>query len=146
MLLKRFYSSSSKSWLSRQARDPYCKAAKANQYRARSAFKLVQIQEKYRIIRPNDVVIDCGAAPGGWTQVAAEKVSNQGLVIGIDLLPMDPFQMLTSFKAISSKPRHRKLYKKSLTTGKLTLSVQIWLLVFQVIIWQIMQDPWNFAN
>ncbi|KAG1055311.1 hypothetical protein G6F43_002728 [Rhizopus delemar] len=90
MFLKQCYSTSSKNWLSRQAKDPYCKAAKANQYRARSAFKLIQINDKYRIIRQNDVVIDCGAAPGGWTQVAAEKVSEKGLVIGVDLLPVDP--------------------------------------------------------
>lgn len=90
MFLKRCYSTSSKNWLSRQAKDPYCKAAKANQYRARSAFKLIQINDKYRIIRQNDVIIDCGAAPGGWTQVAAEKVSEKGLVIGVDLLPIDP--------------------------------------------------------
>ncbi|KAI8636189.1 ribosomal RNA large subunit methyltransferase J [Parasitella parasitica] len=87
---KRLYSTSSKKWMSRQARDPYCKLAKANQYRARSAFKLIQINEKYRIIQRNDVVVDCGAAPGGWTQVAAEKVTKKGLVIGIDLLPIDP--------------------------------------------------------
>lgn len=90
MLFKRLYSTSSKNWMSRQARDPYCKLAKANQYRARSAFKLIQINEKYRIIQRNNVVVDCGAAPGGWTQVAAEKVSKKGLVIGIDLLPVDP--------------------------------------------------------
>ncbi|KAI7894536.1 cell division protein [Mucor mucedo] len=90
MLLNRLYSTSSKSWISRQAKDPYCKLAKANQYRARSAFKLIQINEKYRLIRRNDVVVDCGAAPGGWTQVAAELISSKGLVIGIDLLPVDP--------------------------------------------------------
>ncbi|CEP18526.1 hypothetical protein [Parasitella parasitica] len=87
---KRLYSTSSKKWISRQARDPYCKLAKANQYRARSAFKLIQINEKYRIIQRNDVIIDCGAAPGGWTQVAAEKVTKKGLVIGVDLLHVDP--------------------------------------------------------
>lgn len=90
MLLNRLYSTSSKSWISRQAKDPYCKLAKANQYRARSAFKLIQINEKYRLIHRNDVVVDCGAAPGGWTQVAAELISAKGLVIGIDLLPVDP--------------------------------------------------------
>ncbi|KAI7901829.1 cell division protein [Cokeromyces recurvatus] len=90
LLLNRAYSTSSKNWLSRQAKDPYCKLAKANQYRARSAFKLIQINDKYRILRRNDVVIDCGAAPGGWTQVAVEKVSKKGLVIGIDLLHVDP--------------------------------------------------------
>ncbi|KAI8329191.1 23S rRNA Um-2552 2'-O-methyltransferase [Blakeslea trispora] len=88
--LCRLYSTSSKKWMTRQARDPYCKLAKANQYRARSAFKLIQINDKYKLIKRNHVVVDCGAAPGGWTQVAAERVSSRGLVIGIDLLPIDP--------------------------------------------------------
>lgn len=90
MILTRLYSTSSKQWMSRQAKDPYCKLAKANQYRARSAFKLIQINQKYRLIRRNHVVVDCGAAPGGWTQVAAEITSEKGLVIGVDLLPIDP--------------------------------------------------------
>ncbi|KAI9336270.1 ribosomal RNA large subunit methyltransferase J [Pilaira anomala] len=90
MIFTRLYSTSSKQWMSRQAKDPYCKLAKANQYRARSAFKLIQINQKYRLIRRNHVVVDCGAAPGGWTQVAAELTSDKGLVIGVDLLPIDP--------------------------------------------------------
>ncbi|GAA5809061.1 hypothetical protein MFLAVUS_002464 [Mucor flavus] len=90
MIFLRLYSTSSKQWMSRQAKDPYCKLAKSNQYRARSAFKLLQINQKYRLIRRSDVVVDCGAAPGGWTQVAAELTSEKGLVIGVDLLPVDP--------------------------------------------------------
>ncbi|KAI8150150.1 23S rRNA methyltransferase J [Fennellomyces sp. T-0311] len=89
-MLQRLYSTSSKSWIQRQARDPYVKAAKSNQYRARSAFKLLQLDQKYKLLRKGNVVIDCGAAPGGWTQVAANKVKSDGLVIGIDLLAMDP--------------------------------------------------------
>ncbi|KAL4211201.1 FtsJ-like methyltransferase-domain-containing protein [Rhizopus microsporus] len=96
-------------------------AAKANQYRARSAFKLVQIQEKYRIIRPNDVVIDCGAAPGGWTQVAAEKVSNQGLVIGIDLLPMDPIPNAHIIQGNFLKASTQKAIQKVLDNRKVNL-------------------------
>ncbi|KAI9478838.1 MAG: ribosomal RNA large subunit methyltransferase J [Benjaminiella poitrasii] len=110
--LKRAYSTSSKGWLSRQARDPYCKLAKANQYRARSAFKLAQINDKYRIMRRKDVVIDCGAAPGGWTQVAVEKVSEKGLVIGIDLLPIDPIPHahLIQGNFIQNKTQHEILH------------------------------------
>ncbi|KAI8393766.1 ribosomal RNA large subunit methyltransferase E [Radiomyces spectabilis] len=87
---KQCYSTSSKGWIQRQARDPFVKAAKSNQFRARSAFKLVQLNDKYRVLRNGYTVIDCGAAPGGWTQVAAKKVQGKGLVIGIDLLPIDP--------------------------------------------------------
>ncbi|KAI8875359.1 23S ribosomal RNA methyltransferase [Backusella circina FSU 941] len=86
----RHYSSSSKGWMSRQANDPYVRAAKASHYRARSAFKLLQINQKYRILHRGDVVIDCGASPGGWSQVIAEKVQKPGLVIAIDLLPIEP--------------------------------------------------------
>ncbi|KAL0078797.1 ribosomal RNA large subunit methyltransferase J, partial [Phycomyces blakesleeanus] len=84
------YSTSSKGWMMRQAKDPYVKAAKANMYRARSAFKLSQIDQKYRVIPHGGVVVDCGAAPGGWTQVAVAKAQKKGLVVAVDLLPMDP--------------------------------------------------------
>lgn len=84
------YSTSSKGWIQRQARDPYVKAAKANQYRARSAFKLLQLDSKYKLLKKGHVVIDCGAAPGGWTQVIARKVRDTGLVVAVDLLPIDP--------------------------------------------------------
>ncbi|KAI7881692.1 ribosomal RNA large subunit methyltransferase J [Lichtheimia hyalospora FSU 10163] len=78
---------SSKAWLQRQARDPYVKAAKSNQYRARSAFKLIQLDQKYKLIRRGNVVVDVGAAPGGFTQVAVNKGAT---VIGVDLLPIEP--------------------------------------------------------
>ncbi|ORE17687.1 FtsJ-domain-containing protein [Rhizopus microsporus] len=79
------------------------------------------IQEKYRIIRPNDVVIDCGAAPGGWTQVAAEKVSNQGLVIGIDLLPMDPIPNAHIIQGNFLKASTQKAIQKVLDNRKVNL-------------------------
>ncbi|KAG1436492.1 hypothetical protein G6F56_013537 [Rhizopus delemar] len=112
MFFQRFYSSS-KNWLSRQAKDPYCKAAKANQYRARSAYKLIQINDKYKLIRPAYVVIDCGAAPGGWSQVAAEKVqSEEGLVIGVDLLPIDPIPNVHLIQGnFLQKSTQRKIYE-----------------------------------
>ena len=70
--------SSSKDWLDRQRKDPYVKRAVKESYRARSAFKLIEIDEKFKFLKPGDVVIDLGAAPGSWTQVAIEKVnSNQ---------------------------------------------------------------------
>lgn len=78
---------SSKAWLQRQARDPYVKAAKSNQYRARSAFKLIQLDQKYKLIRRGNVVVDVGAAPGGFTQVAVNKGAK---VIGVDLLAIEP--------------------------------------------------------
>lgn len=66
--------SSSNQWLSRQINDPYVKCASEDGYRCRSAYKLLEINDKLQLIRPGSVVIDCGAAPGSWSQVAAERV------------------------------------------------------------------------
>ncbi|XP_078414667.1 rRNA methyltransferase 2, mitochondrial isoform X2 [Cetorhinus maximus] len=85
-------------WLSRQLRDPYVKSARQQNYRCRSAFKLLEIDEKHSILRPGISVIDCGAAPGAWSQVAVDRVnatSNDldapvGFVVGVDLLHIPP--------------------------------------------------------
>jgi 23S rRNA (uridine2552-2'-O)-methyltransferase len=79
-------------WLTRQLNDPYVKAAKAAGYRSRAAFKLAEIDEAHHILKPGDRVVDLGAAPGGWSQIAAAKVGaaeGRGRVVGIDLLPVD---------------------------------------------------------
>jgi 23S rRNA (uridine2552-2'-O)-methyltransferase len=82
---------SSKLWLERQLNDPYVAQAKREGYRSRAAFKLVEIDDKYRLLKPGTTVVDLGAAPGGWSQVAAKRVgsaSGKGRVIAIDLLEM----------------------------------------------------------
>jgi 23S rRNA (uridine2552-2'-O)-methyltransferase len=82
---------SSKLWLERQLNDPYVAKAKAQGYRSRAAFKLVEIDDKYRLLKPGMTVVDLGAAPGGWSQVAAKRVGavdGKGKVIAIDLLEM----------------------------------------------------------
>jgi 23S rRNA (uridine2552-2'-O)-methyltransferase len=79
----------SQRWLERQLNDPYVRAAKAAGYRSRAAFKLVELDEKFRLLKPGGRVVDLGAAPGGWTQVAVRKVGERGCVVGLDLLPMD---------------------------------------------------------
>ena len=71
-------SKSSQEWLTRQMADPYVEKAKMMNYRCRSAFKLLEIDDKYHIIKPGDTIIDCGAAPGSWTQVAVEKSNADG--------------------------------------------------------------------
>jgi 23S rRNA (uridine2552-2'-O)-methyltransferase len=81
---------SSKRWLERQLSDPYVAEAKARGLRSRAAFKLLQLDEKYRLLKRGQRVVDLGAAPGGWTQVAVGRVGPTGRVVGIDLLPMDP--------------------------------------------------------
>ncbi|KLK94927.1 ribosomal RNA large subunit methyltransferase E [Microvirga vignae] len=81
---------SSQKWLERQLNDPYVARAKREGYRSRAAFKLLEIDEKYHILKPGQRIVDLGAAPGGWSQIAAKKVGPKGKVVGIDLLPIDP--------------------------------------------------------
>ncbi|MBX3491014.1 MAG: RlmE family RNA methyltransferase [Parvibaculum sp.] len=90
-------SNSSTRWLQRQLNDPYVHAAKREGYRSRAAFKLAEIDDKYRFLKPGGRVVDLGCAPGGWSQVAVARVNaqgtagnRQGRVIGLDYLEMDP--------------------------------------------------------
>lgn len=80
---------SSARWLERQLNDPYVAEAKKQGYRSRAAFKLLQLDDKFHFLKPGARVVDLGAAPGGWCQVAVDRIGERGKVIGIDLLPMD---------------------------------------------------------
>jgi 23S rRNA (uridine2552-2'-O)-methyltransferase len=80
---------SSKLWLERQLNDPYVARAKREGFRSRAAYKLIEIDDKARVLKKDMRVIDLGAAPGGWSQVAARRVGAQGRVVAIDVLPMD---------------------------------------------------------
>jgi len=82
-------------WYSEKKKEHYYKEAKRVGYRARSAFKLKQIQNKFNVIKKGDVVVDLGAAPGGWSQVAKELVGDQGRVVGIDLSYIKPVYGIT---------------------------------------------------
>jgi 23S rRNA (uridine2552-2'-O)-methyltransferase len=82
-------SKSSASWLSRHLRDPFVKQAQKDGYRSRSAYKLIELNEKDRLIRPGMRVMDLGSAPGGWSQVAGRLVGAKGRVLATDILPMD---------------------------------------------------------
>src|SRR5206468_4143977 len=82
---------SSKLWLERQLNDPYVAQAKREGYRSRAAYKLIEIDDKYRILKPGLSVVDLGAAPGGWSQIAAKRVGatdGKGKVVAIDVLEM----------------------------------------------------------
>jgi 23S rRNA (uridine2552-2'-O)-methyltransferase len=81
-------STSSQRWLNRQLNDPYVTAAKTAGYRSRAAFKMMELDDKYKLIGKNAFVVDLGAAPGGWSQVALQRGATK--VIGIDLLPIIP--------------------------------------------------------
>ena len=88
----------SKEWLRRHVADSYVRQAKAQGYRSRSAFKLLQIDAKEKILKPGQLVVDLGAAPGGWSQVAADRVKPAGRVIAIDLLPIAPISGVAVLK------------------------------------------------
>ena len=79
-------SNSSQRWLARQLNDPYVAKAKLEGYRSRAAFKILELDEKYGLLKPGMKVVDLGCAPGGWSQVAVAKVGPGGTVIGCDLL------------------------------------------------------------
>ncbi len=85
-------SKSSQHWLKRHFDDPYVKQAQKAGYRSRAVFKLLEIQEKKRIIKSGQVVIDLGAAPGGWAQAAVPLVGRKGTVIALDILPIEPIE------------------------------------------------------
>ncbi len=80
-----------KAWIQDRKRDYYYKKAKAENYRSRATYKLSQAAKKYRFIRKGDVVVDLGAAPGGWIQAARKIVGKKGFVLGVDLKPIAPF-------------------------------------------------------
>jgi 23S rRNA (uridine2552-2'-O)-methyltransferase len=88
-------SKSSREWLERHVNDEYVQKAQVDGYRSRAVYKLLDIQHKDHLIRPGDVVVDLGAAPGGWSQVARELVGDKGAVFALDILPMDAIAGVT---------------------------------------------------
>ena len=91
-------SRSSGRWLSEHFSDEYVKQAQALGYRSRAVFKLKELDEKDRLLRPGMVVVDLGAAPGGWSQYAAECIGKRGVIIALDLLPVEPLPGVTFFQ------------------------------------------------
>ena len=91
-------SHSSKQWLRRHVNDPYVQRSKREGYRSRSAYKLTEIDERDKILRPGQVIVDLGAAPGGWSQVVAKRVGAKGKVIAIDLLEVEPIAGVTMIR------------------------------------------------
>jgi 23S rRNA (uridine2552-2'-O)-methyltransferase len=89
---------SSKEWLRRHVSDPYVRKARQEGYRSRAAYKLLEIDQKYSLFKPGMTVLDLGAAPGGWSQVAAQKVMPGGRVLAIDVLEMAPISGVAVIK------------------------------------------------
>jgi 23S rRNA (uridine2552-2'-O)-methyltransferase len=85
-------SKSSSLWLQRHVNDPYVRQAQKDGYRSRSAYKLIELNEKDRLFRPGMRVLDLGSAPGGWSQVAGRLVGEKGRVLATDILPMEPLK------------------------------------------------------
>ena len=83
-------SKTSKQWMREHVSDPFVQQAKKEGYRSRAAYKLLEIDAKDHLLKPGIAVVDLGATPGGWSQVAAAKVGRSGKVIALDLLPLDP--------------------------------------------------------
>ncbi|AUZ05556.1 ribosomal RNA large subunit methyltransferase E [Vitreoscilla sp. C1] len=83
---------SSGAWLNEHVHDPYVKLAQKHGYRARAAFKLLEINEKYKLIQKDTLLADLGSAPGSWSQVAAQMIGDKGRIFALDILPMEPIE------------------------------------------------------
>jgi 23S rRNA (uridine2552-2'-O)-methyltransferase len=90
---------SSQRWLERQLNDPYVRDAKIKGYRSRAAFKLIELDKKFHFLRKGARVLDLGAAPGGWSQIAVARVGDTGKVVAMDILDMEPLAGAEVFKA-----------------------------------------------
>jgi 23S rRNA (uridine2552-2'-O)-methyltransferase len=97
-------SKSSNQWLQRHVKDPYVRKARADGYRSRAAFKLIEIDGRDRLLARGARVVDLGAAPGGWSQVAAQKVAPGGKVIAVDLLEIAPMSGVTVLRGDCREP------------------------------------------
>jgi 23S rRNA (uridine2552-2'-O)-methyltransferase len=104
---------SSRAWLERQLNDPYVRAAKTQGYRSRAAYKLSEMDDKFRFLKRGSTAVDLGAAPGGWTQVLVERCG-AGNVVGADIQPMEPIE---GASPTGSRPA---------STARLTLSFPTW--------------------
>jgi 23S rRNA (uridine2552-2'-O)-methyltransferase len=98
----------SKNWMQERRRDYYYRKAKQLDYRSRASFKLIQIDERFNLFKHGMTVVDLGAAPGGWLQVAAERVGVKGMVIGVDLQPIEPLDGVRTIKGDVRKAEVRE--------------------------------------
>ena len=105
---------SSTEWLSRQLNDPYVAEAHRLGYRSRAAFKLIELDDRFHLLRPGRRVVDLGCAPGGWTQVAVERVGTSGKVVGIDVAETPPISGATILRADIYDPAVTEMIKAEL--------------------------------
>lgn len=105
---------SSQAWLERQLNDPYVRAAKAKGYRSRAAFKLIELDDKFHFLKKGAHVLDLGAAPGGWVQVAANRIGPAGSIVGADIVEMEPIAGTTLLVADLLDPETPERLKQAL--------------------------------
>jgi len=108
---------SSTAWLGRQLNDPFVAEAKRLGYRSRAAFKLIQLDDRFHLLAPGSRVVDLGCAPGGWTQVAVERIGTHGKLVGIDLLATDPVPGATLFTGDFRDPATADRVRRALGGG-----------------------------
>jgi 23S rRNA (uridine2552-2'-O)-methyltransferase len=105
---------SSKAWLQRHVTDSYVRQAKAAGYRSRAAYKLLEIDQKDRLLKPGMRVLDLGAAPGGWSQVAGRRAGPRGRVVAIDLLEIAPMSQVEVLRGDLREPQARAAAREAL--------------------------------
>jgi 23S rRNA (uridine2552-2'-O)-methyltransferase len=111
-------SQSSKQWLRRHVNDPYVQRSKREGYRSRSAYKLTEIDERDKLLRPGQVIVDLGAAPGGWSQVAVQRAGKSGKVVAIDLLEMEPIPGVAFIRGDFTRASGLRALEAALAGGK----------------------------
>jgi 23S rRNA (uridine2552-2'-O)-methyltransferase len=108
---------SSTEWLQRQLNDPYVAAARRQGYRSRAAFKLIELDLRFHLLRPGRRVVDLGCAPGGWSQVAVERVGSRGRVLGVDLAETAPIPGALLLRADLRDPEAAAAIREALGGG-----------------------------
>lgn len=116
-------SKSSHRWLKEHVNDPYVKQAQKDGYRSRSSYKLIELNEKDRLIRPGMLILDLGSAPGGWSQVAGRLVGDKGRVLATDILPMDSLKNVDFIQGDFTEEAVVKQIHERLNGNKLDLII-----------------------
>jgi 23S rRNA (uridine2552-2'-O)-methyltransferase len=112
---------SGSAWMHEHVTDPYVKKAQQDSYRSRAAYKLLEIDKRDHLFRPGMTVVDLGAAPGSWCQVAVEKIKRQGRVLAIDLLPMGSMPGVESLEGDFTEPEALAWLEERLQSGQVDL-------------------------
>jgi 23S rRNA (uridine2552-2'-O)-methyltransferase len=121
MVEKAKRTKSGSAWMHEHVTDPYVKKAQQDSYRSRAAYKLLEIDARDRLLRPGMTVVDLGAAPGSWCQVAVNRMKRQGRVLAIDLLPVAPMPGVESLEADFTNPAAVAWLQEKLQSGQVDL-------------------------